>query len=84
MKNNFPVLTEECKQAIKETIREDLHAEAETILLYTNDKNRKDFMKYYKEDNGNLCCLVLDFAKQALVKEGIMIQYNDDGFGKLL
>jgi len=74
-------LSKELRKAVKREIRKDLVHEAETILLLTTDKNREDFLKYHNEDNGNICCLVLDFAKRELVKENKMIQNDNDGFG---
>jgi len=80
----FPVLSQELKDAVNYEIREDLRYEAELILTMTTDENRKDFMKYHKQDNGNICCLVLDFAKRELVEQKKMIQNDNDGFGKFL
>lgn len=77
-------LTKELKVAVKCTIRKDLRNEALNILSLTTDKNREDFLDYYKKDEGNICCLVLDFAKRDLVKEGKMKQNENDGFGKIL
>lgn len=70
--------------AIRSEIRKDLHHEAEIILMLTTDKNREDFLQYHKEDKGNICCLVLDYAKRDLVKEKKMIQNDNDEFGKPL
>lgn len=70
--------------AIRSEIRKDLHQEAKDILSLTTDKNRDDFLQYHKEDKGNICCLVLDYAKRDLVKEKKMIQNDNDEFGKLL
>ena len=39
-----------------------------TILLLTTDENRMEFLKYHREDKGNLCCLI-DKTKEELVKE---------------
>jgi hypothetical protein len=77
-------LSEEIKKAVQSEIRKDCWHEAKTILSLTTDKNRDDFLQYHKEDKGNICCLVLDFAKQELVKEKKMIQNDNDNFGKPL
>jgi hypothetical protein len=66
-------LSEEIKKAVQTEIRKDCWGEAKMILSLTTDKNREDFLQYHKEDKGNICCLVLDFAKQELVKENKMI-----------
>ena len=75
-------LSKDLQKAVKSTIKKDLRHEAETILLFTTNENREDFLKYYNEGSGNICCLVLDFAKRELVKKNKMIQNDNDGFGK--
>ena len=50
----------------------------------TSEKNRKEFVEHFENDDTHLCCLVLDFAKQQLVEAGLAIQGPDDAFGKLL
>lgn len=75
-------ISKELKDAVEYEIRDDLQQEAEMILLLTTDENREDFLQYHGEDKGNICCLVLDIAKQQLVKEGKMTQNDNDGFGK--
>jgi hypothetical protein len=77
-------LSEEIKKAVQSEIRKDCWREAKTILSMTTDKNRDEFLQYHKEDNGNICCLVLDFAKMELVKEGVLEQKDTDKFGKPL
>jgi hypothetical protein len=77
-------LSKEIITAIRSEIRKDLYQEAKTILTLTTDKNREDFLQYHNENNGNICCLVLDFAKQELVKKKVMEQKDDDNFGKPL
>jgi CRISPR/Cas system-associated protein endoribonuclease Cas2 len=77
-------LSEEIKKAVQSEIRKDCWREAKTILWMTTAKNREDFLQYHNEDKGNICCLVLDFAKMELVKEKKMIQNDNDNFGKPL
>ena len=77
-------LSKELKKAVQSEIRKDCWREAKIILSLTTDKNREDFLEYYLEDKGNICCLVLDFAKMELVKEKKMIQNDNDKFGKPL
>ena len=77
-------LSKEITAAIRSEIRKDLYQEAKSILMLTTDKNRQDFLQYHLDDKGNVCCLVLDFAKQELVKEGILEQNDNDNFGKPL
>lgn len=77
-------LSKEITEAVISEIRKDCWHEAKIILMLTTDKNRDDFLQYHLEDKGNICCLVLDFAKQELVKEKKMIQNDNDNFGKPL
>lgn len=69
------------KKAIKNVIRKDAGYEALKILLRADEKFSKDFLKYYKKDQLNLCCLVLDSAKDDLVEKGKMNQNVNDAFG---
>jgi len=77
-------ISKELRKAIRIEIRKDLRHEAEIILMLTTDKNREDFLQYHNEDKGNVCCMVLDYAKKQLVEEKKMIQNDNDGFGKFL
>jgi hypothetical protein len=45
------------------------------ILALGDDKDREDFLKYHKLDQGNICCMVLDFAKKKLI-EAKKWEYN--------
>jgi len=60
----------ELKKIVKIELRKDCREEALKILELGDDKDRDDFLKYHKEDSGNICCLVLDFAKKKLVEAG--------------
>lgn len=60
--------TKEIKAAVQEQIREDCREEALKILELGDDKDREDFLRNHKQDNGNICCLVLDFAKKKLIE----------------
>ncbi len=74
----------EIEGILKKVIAKEYIEEARIILLLTNDKNRSDFVKYYNEDKDNVCCLVLDFAKRELVEQKVLMQHEDDAFGKPL
>jgi len=74
-------LKKKCRKAVKEQIAKEYRYEANMILEVTSDVVRKEFLLYNKKDQGNICCLVLDKAKQNLVNEGVMVQRNKDGFG---
>jgi hypothetical protein len=77
-------LTKEIKFAVKRTIREDAIKEAELILSLCSEIDREEFMQNYYDDKGNICCLVLDFAKKELVEQGILEQKDSDAFGKFI
>jgi hypothetical protein len=76
------ILLEECKKAVVHEVARDFHAEAKEIISLGTDDDRREFLKYYKEDKGNICCLVLDRIKRDLVAEGKMKHNDDDAFGK--
>jgi len=73
-------LLEKCKIAVEKEICKECRQEALKILEFGDDKDRKDFLKYHKKDQGNICCLVLDFAKKKLVDASKMEQKKDDCF----
>jgi len=75
-------LIKNCNKAIQKEIAKKYWKEAKEIILLTDDTMRNEFLKYYKEDKGNICCLVLDKAKYNLVVEGKLINKTEDGFGK--
>lgn len=75
------MLSSDLQKAITKEIREDIRYEAMTVLLLTTDENRAKFLKYHREDKGNLCCLVIDDAKEKLVKEKKLKQNKNDAFG---
>ena len=66
--------------AVRREIRADCRKEALEILKLCDEKDRQDFLRYYDEDKGNICCLVLDSAKKKLVEAGKMEQKPDDCF----
>ena len=73
-------LSKEIKFAIRKEIRKECRQEAIRILELAEEKDREDFLKYHKEDQGNICCMVLDFAKKKLVEKGVMEQKPNDCF----
>ena len=75
-------ITDELKKAIEDTIRKDLREEAFKILSFGSENDRNEFLEAYNNDKGNICCLILDYAKRDLVKQGIMEQKDTDGFGR--
>jgi hypothetical protein len=73
-------LSPELKKAIQIELRKDCQEEAIKILELADEKDREDFLKYHQRDLGNLCCVVLDFAKKKLVEEGKLEQKEGDCF----
>lgn len=80
MRKEVKFLPKEIKFAIRKEIRKECRQEAMRILELAEEKDRQDFLKYHKEDQGNICCLVLDFAKKKLVEKGLMEQKPQDCF----
>lgn len=74
-------LTPEIHKAVNETLNKDVRDEAFEILFLTSNKHRKEFLKMYEQDKGNICCLILDYAKKELVIRKILEQKENDGFG---
>lgn len=75
-------LINRCNDIIDDLIAREFRNEAKEIISLTTNKERLDFIKYYKHNQGNVCCLVLDFAKQELIKENKLVFNNKDNFGK--
>jgi hypothetical protein len=80
MKIPVDILFENCKKAVNKEIRQECREEALKILELCEETERQDFLKYHNEDKGNICCMVLDFAKKKLVGEGKMEQKPGDYF----
>jgi len=73
----------ELKKAIKIELRKDCREEALKILELGDDKDRKDFLDYHLKDQGNICCLVLDFAKKKLIEAKKWVYNSEDCFNNL-
>lgn len=74
------MLSKELKLAVQKELRKGCWKEAKKILELTDDKDREEFMKYHLEDKGNICCIILDYAKKKLVDSGKMAQKDSDQF----
>jgi hypothetical protein len=85
-KPNIPIdiLYEECIVAVKKEIAKQYHAEAKEIIRLASREDRQEFLKYFREDKGNICCLVLDRIKRDLIAKKKWIMENMDDFGKPL
>jgi len=69
------------KKIINDLIKKEARAEAILILSKASDTQMREFLTYYSEDKGNICCMVLDSIKVHLVKNGQMTMGEDDYFG---
>ena len=76
-------LRKKCKKAVNIEIKKEARKEANKILKLTTKGKRLEFLHYHLKDQGNICCLVLDKAKEVLVEYGMMVQGKDDNFGNL-
>jgi hypothetical protein len=77
-------ITKEIRTAVRIQLRKDCRREALNILELCDDKDRKDFLEKHYNNDGSICCLILDFAKKKLVDAGKMEQNDSDAFGKLM
>lgn len=68
---------------INKLLAREYRKEGLEILELTTENKRNEFLKYWKKDDTHsICCLVLDSAKDNLVKEG-KSKYQRNGFGLL-
>ena len=75
-------LTPTDKLIVEEIIKKSARKEAMEILEKCSDKRYNEFIENYNLNKFNICCLVLDSAKDELVEEKIMTQNNlKDSFG---
>jgi hypothetical protein len=80
MNGHLAFLSKEIKFAIRKEIRKECRQEAIKILELGDDKDREDFLKYHQENKGNICCMVLDFAKKKLLDAGKWKYNTNDCF----
>lgn len=60
------------EKIVNEQIRKDCREEALKILSLSSEDEVNQFIKYHNENNGNICCLHLDYLKAKLVKDNKM------------
>jgi len=77
-------IIEKCELIIDMIIAKEYRDEAKQIIRLTTDKHRQDFLKYHRNDQGNICCLVLDTAMRDLISEGKIIPNEKHAFGNPL
>lgn len=82
LKVPIDILLEKCNKAIEKEIAVEFREEAREVMKLTTEDIRKEFLEYYNEDKGNICCLVIDTAKRDLIAEGKLVANDDDAFGK--
>ena len=76
---NLNKLTKIVNEVIKKSARE----EALKILKLSSKKGIDEFIKYYKDDKHNICCLHLDKLKSDLVSNDKMTYNKTDNFGHM-
>lgn len=75
-------LKKHLRTIINDLIKKDARDEAFKIMEKSDEKRIGEFLYYYHSDNGNIACLVLDTAKNILVKNKKMKQRKNDSFGR--
>ena len=69
------------EKIVKKLIAREYRDEALKILFKSDSKKIGEFLYYYNSDIGNVACMVIDSAKNDLVKAGKMKQNKKDHFG---
>lgn len=86
-KRKRPIVNEQLKKHLKhivsDLIKKSARKEALEIMVKSSRERIGEFMYYYYSDSGNVACLVLDAAKDELVKAKIMKKGKKDTFGGL-
>jgi predicted nucleic-acid-binding protein len=72
------------EEIIDSLIAREFRVEAKEIMMLTTNKYRNDLIKYLIENQGNICCLVIDAAKRDLINSGINFENNGNAFGNPL
>ncbi len=62
-------------KAVDEEIKEEARDEAKKILKLATKAERKEFLHFHKQNQGNICCLILDKIKGRLM-DGRILEYN--------
>lgn len=80
-----PVVNDKLKiqleKIINKLIAKEFRAEALKILFKSDAKRIGEFLYYFNSDSTNVACMVIDSAKNDLVKSGKMKQSKKDQFG---
>jgi len=71
------------EKIVNKLVAKEFRGEALKILFKSDAKRLGEFLYYYHSDSTNVACMVIDSAKNDLVKSGKMKQNDKDNFGKL-
>ncbi len=78
------LLIKKCEEIVDSVIAKEYREEAKEVIRLTTNEHRKDLIKYFKLDQGNICCLVIDTAKRDLLKNGTVFENKGNSFGNPL
>lgn len=70
------------KKIVNDVLREDLRAEAMSILSIASPFRINELTRYYNEKKENIVCMHIDLIKEELVFYKLMEQKETDHFGK--
>lgn len=69
------------KKILDDLLHKDARKEASIILSMATPLQLADFLQKYKDENYNVCCLILDSIKLDLVRMEKMQMRTNDFFG---
>lgn len=69
------------EKIVTKLIAKEFRDEALKVLFKSDAKRIGEFLYYYYSDSTNVACMVIDSAKNDLVKSGKMKQNKKDQFG---
>lgn len=67
-------MIQQLTKIVNEVIIDSARKEAMDILEASPQKDKEDFIRYYREKKFNICCLHLDHCKGKLEQQGIIIE----------
>jgi hypothetical protein len=74
-------LDKHIKSIVNKLVRKDARKEAIKILTASTSETIGQFLYYYYSEIGNVACMIIDSAKDELVKKKKMKQKKSDAFG---
>jgi hypothetical protein len=72
---------ERLKKTIDDLVIKHARKEALMIMSLATKEEQKEFFGYYRKNNLNVACMVIDTIKQRLVADKILKQKKSDNFG---